>query len=99
MRPRPAQRVERDGASYAHDARIVLVGTMNPEEGELRPQLLDRFGLCVSVENDDDVARRVEIVERRLAFEADADAFTRRYAGATEALRHASPRLAQDWRA
>ena len=63
--------VEREGASFTHAARIMLVGTMNPEEGELRPQLLDRFGLCVAIENDGDIERRVEIVERRMAFEAD----------------------------
>jgi len=79
--------VERDGASVAHDARIMLVGTMNPEEGELRPQLLDRFGLCVAVENDDDLERRVAIVERRLAFERDPRAFVATYAATTTALR------------
>ena len=79
--------VERDGASYSHDARIVLVGTMNPEEGELRPQLLDRFGLCVAIENDDDLDRRVEIVERRVAFDRDPDGFAARYGAATTALR------------
>ncbi|GAC1564800.1 MAG: putative cobaltochelatase [Vulcanimicrobiaceae bacterium] len=78
--------VERDGASLVHDARIVLVGTMNPEEGELRPQLLDRFGLCVSIAGDDDLARRVTIVERRLAFESDPDAFVASFAEATRAL-------------
>ncbi|GAC1349037.1 MAG: putative cobaltochelatase [Vulcanimicrobiaceae bacterium] len=79
--------VERDGASFAHDARIVLVGTMNPEEGELRPQLLDRFGLCVAIENDDDIDRRVEIVERRVAFDRDPAAFTACYDRATAAQR------------
>jgi len=79
--------VERDGASLVHDARIVLVGTMNPEEGELRPQLLDRFGVCVDVVNDTDLERRVAIVERRLAFEADPVGFAARYADQTQALR------------
>jgi len=79
--------VERDGASHVHDARFVLVGTMNPEEGELRPQLLDRFGLCVSVGNDTDVERRVEIVERRLAFELAPDAFARTFAAENERVR------------
>jgi len=78
--------VERDGASFAHDARIMLVGTMNPEEGELRPQLLDRFGLCVAIENDDDLDRRVEIVERRVAFERDAPAFVASYGAVTAEL-------------
>ena len=79
--------VERDGASLTHDARIVLVGTMNPEEGELRPQLLDRFGLCVAIASDDDLDRRVTIVERRLAFERDPAAFVAGFAAQTEALR------------
>jgi magnesium chelatase subunit D len=79
--------VERDGASFAHDARIVLVGTMNPEEGELRPQLLDRFGLAVDVESDDDLERRVAIVQARLAFDLDPTAFAARWAVETAELR------------
>jgi len=79
--------VERDGASHTHDARFVLIGTMNPEEGELRPQLLDRFGLCVSVENDVDVERRVAIVERRLAFELAPEAFAHEFAAESERVR------------
>lgn len=67
--------VEREGISLTHPARFSLVGTMNPEEGELRPQLLDRFGLCVAVTGEQDPAARVEIIERRLAFEADPTAF------------------------
>jgi magnesium chelatase subunit I len=67
--------VEREGVSVSHPARFILVGTMNPEEGELRPQLLDRFGLCVDVEGLHDVRQRVEIVERREAYEDDPDAF------------------------
>src|SRR5439155_20424026 len=62
--------VERDGVSVSHAARFLLVGTMNPEEGELRPQLLDRFGLTVEVRAARDVETRVEVVRRRLAFEA-----------------------------
>lgn len=62
-------RVERDGIAHQHDARFVLVGSMNPEEGELRPQLLDRFGLCVEVRAPLDPADRAEIVRRRLAFD------------------------------
>ncbi len=62
-------RLERDGVSVVQPARFVLVGTMNPEEGELRPQLLDRFGLCVTVVAPDDPALRAEIVRRRLAFD------------------------------
>ena len=63
--------VERDGVSVEHAARFVLVGTMNPEEGELRPQLLDRFGLTVEVAAPRDPALRVEVVRRRLAYDAD----------------------------
>ncbi|MEM9037195.1 MAG: ATP-binding protein, partial [Actinomycetota bacterium] len=62
--------VERDGVSHRHPARFVLVGSMNPEEGELRPQLLDRFGLCVNVVAPTSVDDRVEAVRRRLAFDA-----------------------------
>src|SRR5450631_104554 len=71
--------VEREGVSVAHLARFILVGTMNPEEGDLRPQLLDRFGLCVDVAGIRDVAQRVEIVERREDFEEDPEAFAARY--------------------
>src|ERR687896_691357 len=67
--------VERDGVSVSHAARFLLVGTMNPEEGELRPQLLDRFGLTVEVRSARDVETRVEVVRRRLAFEADPAGF------------------------
>lgn len=67
--------VERDGVSHQHAARFVLVGTMNPEEGELRPQLLDRFGLALALSNYDDPAARQAIVRARLAFDTDPDAF------------------------
>ena len=67
--------VERDGVSHRHPARFVLIGSMNPEEGELRPQLLDRFGLTVDVVAASDAATRAEIVRRRLAFDADPAAF------------------------
>lgn len=67
--------VERDGVSVVQDARFLLVGTMNPEEGELRPQLLDRFGLGVVVAGPRDPAVRAEIVRRRMAFDADPAAF------------------------
>ncbi|GAA1159402.1 putative cobaltochelatase [Kribbella jejuensis] len=73
--------VERDGVSITHPARFVLVGTMNPEEGELRPQLLDRFGLTVDVVASRDPAVRVEVMRARLAYEADPDGFVARYAG------------------
>jgi magnesium chelatase subunit D len=68
-------RVEREGVSAEHPARFRLVGSSNPEEGELRPQLLDRFGLCVEVETERDLDSRVLIVERREAFDRDPAAF------------------------
>lgn len=71
--------VERDGISHTEDARFVLVGTMNPEEGELRPQLLDRFGLAVDVIASRDPHTRAEIVSRRLAFDADPQKFASRF--------------------
>jgi len=71
--------VEREGVSMSHPARFILVGTMNPEEGDLRPQLLDRFGLCVDVEGLRTVEQRVEIVERREAFEDDPEAFANEF--------------------
>lgn len=74
--------VERDGISVTHAARFVLVGTMNPEEGELRPQLLDRFGLTVEVAAPRDPAVRVEVVRRRMAFDADPAGFVASYAAA-----------------
>lgn len=67
--------VERDNVSHQHPARFVLVGTMNPEEGELRPQLLDRFGLALALSNYADPAARQAIVRARLAFDADPEAF------------------------
>jgi magnesium chelatase subunit D len=73
--------VERDGVSVTHPARFVLVGTMNPEEGELRPQLLDRFGLTVDVVASRDPAVRVEVMRARLGYEADPTAFIARYDG------------------
>src|SRR5258708_8677954 len=67
--------VEREGVSFSHPSRFIVVGTMNPEEGDLRPQLLDRFGLCVDVRGLRSVEERVEIVHRRELFEEDPDAF------------------------
>lgn len=78
--------VERDGVSYSHATRFALIGTMNPEEGELRPQLLDRFGLMVQLENCYLPKVRQEIVKTRLAFEADPAAFRARYADLQNAL-------------
>jgi magnesium chelatase subunit I len=74
--------VEREGVSVWHPARFILVGTMNPEEGDLRPQLLDRFGLCVDVTGIRDVGERVEIIERREAWEESPEAFAADYAEA-----------------
>jgi magnesium chelatase subunit D len=71
--------VEREGISFSHPAAFVLVGTMNPEEGELRPQLLDRFALAVDVEGMPGTAERVEVVRRRVAFEADPAGFAARW--------------------
>ena len=73
--------VEREGVSVAHAARFVLVGTMNPEEGELRPQLLDRFGLTVEIAAPRDPQLRAEVVRRRLAYDADPAAFVDRLRG------------------
>ena len=79
--------VERDGISHTHPARIVLIGTMNPEEGELRPQLLDRFGLFLRLADAPDLATRQRIVSARLAFDADPAAFVARQAAHETALR------------
>jgi magnesium chelatase subunit D len=78
--------VEREGVSVRHAARFLLVGTMNPEEGELRPQLLDRFGLAVDVRASRDPEERAEVVRRRLAYDADPGGFASRYAAADSAL-------------
>jgi Mg-chelatase subunit ChlI len=67
--------IEREGISFTHPARFLLVGTMNPEEGELRPQLLDRFALCVEIAGITDPEARVQIMERYVQFEADPEAF------------------------
>jgi magnesium chelatase subunit I len=77
--------VEREGLSVRHPARFVLVGSGNPEEGELRPQLLDRFGLAVEVRTPDDLQTRVEVVRRRDAFERDPQAFTAQWSRAQAA--------------
>ncbi|AOJ56735.1 ATP-binding protein [Burkholderia thailandensis] len=95
--------VERDGVSHSHAARFALVGTMNPEEGELRPQLLDRFGLMVELANCYDAATRQRIVKARLAFDLDPHGFREHYRDAQAALvakiraaRAALPALAFD---
>lgn len=78
--------VEREGVSYSHPARFVLVGTMNPEEGDIRPQLLDRFGLSVTVTGEHERDNRIEVIKRRLAYESDPDAFLARYSGTQKEL-------------
>jgi magnesium chelatase subunit D len=80
--------VEREGVSVVHPARFILIGTMNPEEGELRPQLLDRFGITVEVTGIDELDARVEIMERLEAFDRDAEAFGQRFAANQHALSH-----------
>jgi magnesium chelatase subunit I len=79
--------VEREGISVRHPARFVLIGSGNPEEGELRPQLLDRFGLSVEVRTPGDLATRVEVVRRRDAYEREPEAFQVRWAAADAAVR------------
>ena len=87
--------VEREGLSVRHPARFVLVGSGNPEEGELRPQLLDRFGLSVEVRSPTEIADRVEVIRRRHAFETDGDAFMEHW-GAADARERAAILAARD---
>lgn len=90
--------VEREGVSVRHPSRFILVGTMNPEEGELRPQLLDRFGITVEVTGSPDPAERVEVVRRRLHHEAGPEDFAKKWSAAdetfAESVREARSRLA-----
>jgi magnesium chelatase subunit I len=79
--------VEREGLSVRHPARFVLIGSGNPEEGELRPQLLDRFGLCVEVRTPMEISARVEVVKRRDRFERDREAFARIWKAEEDRLR------------
>lgn len=79
--------VEREGLSIRHPARFVLVGSGNPEEGELRPQLLDRFGLSVDVRSTTDLMERVEVVKRRDGYERDPQGFCKKYAKADQEIR------------
>lgn len=79
--------IEREGISLYHPARFMLVGTMNPEEGELRPQILDRFGLCVDVHALTSPQERLEIIRRRKAFDRDCWAFEERFAGHQKKLK------------
>ncbi|MFQ3566384.1 MAG: ATP-binding protein [Aggregatilineales bacterium] len=78
--------VEREGISFSHPARFILIGTMNPEEGDLRPQLLDRFALSVEVRGIHDPAERMQIVERHIAYEADPEAFRQEWAAEEQQL-------------
>ena len=80
-------RIERDGLSHRHSARFVLIGTMNPEEGELRPQLLDRFGLNVALHGQPEPEARGQILRRRLAFDNDPEAFVAQWAPVQAQLR------------
>ncbi len=79
--------VQREGLSVSHPARFALIGTMNPEEGNLRPQFLDRFGLMVEVEAQTDVQARTEVVRRRIAFESDPAAFSQQWVAGQEVVR------------
>lgn len=87
--------VEREGVSYSHPARFVLVGTMNPEEGDLRPQLLDRFGLVVEIQGEQDLALRGELIRRRMDYERDSAGFCAQWAREQAVLRE-KVRLAQE---
>jgi len=80
--------VEREGISFTHPARFILVGTMNPEEGELRPQLLDRFALSVDIVGIREARERVMIMERNLGFEQDAEAFRKKWLSKEDELSH-----------
>lgn len=71
--------VEREGVSYSHPAKFILVGTMNPEEGELRPQLLDRFGLSVRIAGIQEPAKRVQIIKYRTAYDEDPETFCQKF--------------------
>ncbi|HEX2384964.1 MAG TPA: VWA domain-containing protein, partial [Candidatus Binatia bacterium] len=85
-------RVEREGVSFTHEARVILIGTMNPEEGELRPQLLDRFGLSVAISGYFEPTLRKEVVRRRIAFEADPQGYGKQW---VEAEKELSSRIEQ----
>jgi len=78
--------VEREGISFSHPARFILIGTMNPEEGDLRPQLLDRFALCVDIQGIRDPAARMAIMERNLAYETNSEEFCAEWASREQAL-------------
>jgi magnesium chelatase subunit D len=79
--------IEREGVSYSHPSSFILIGTMNPEEGELRPQLLDRFGLCVDIEGIRDATTRVDVIRRRQNYEEGPGGFVAAWAAEEEALK------------
>ncbi len=79
--------VEREGVSFSHPANFILIGTMNPEEGDLRPQLLDRFGLVVDVHGERDAVNRVEVIKRRIDFEGSPDGFLESFQEQQEDMR------------
>ena len=80
--------IERDGISHKHDAKFILLGTMNPDEGELRSQLQDRFGLSVELGNEYDIAERIEIVQRQEAYDTDGHAFLQEYQTQQDTLKN-----------
>ena len=84
--------LEREGISFSHSARFILIGTMNPEEGDLRPQLLDRFGLCVEVSGAESPDERVDLLVRRDEFDRDPAVFRRRFQAKSEFI---SKKIAQ----
>ena len=79
-------KVEREGISFTHPARFILIGTMNPEEGELRPQFLDRFGLCVEVKAITDKSLRKEVLKRKIEFDSDPSGFLKKWKKEEDAL-------------
>ncbi len=89
--------VEREGISFSHPAKFILVGTMNPEEGDLRPQLLDRFAFAVNIKGLLDPEQRMQIMERRVSFESDPESFSNSWSDKemqlTEQISHAKPRV------
>lgn len=78
--------VEREGVSFSHPSKFILIGTMNPEEGDLRPQLLDRFGLCVRIGGIADPETRLEIITRRMEFDADPQKFIEKWSKESDAI-------------
>ncbi len=79
--------IERENISFFHPAKFILIGTMNPEEGDLRPQLLDRFGLCIEVKGEQDLKKRIAIIKARQEFDRDVDTFKKKYDTIQEDLR------------